>query len=104
MPLDYAGGGVIAALFVESLGVYANLPGVEVWDEKRDARLYAGPWSVVAHPPCARWGRYWGGAPTTYPRLKLGDDGGCFEAALDAVRRWGGGAGAPGRQPRMEGF
>jgi hypothetical protein len=45
---------------------------------------------VVAHPPCERWGRYWGGAPTTWPRLTKGDDGGCFAAALAAVRRWGG--------------
>jgi hypothetical protein len=44
----------------------------------------------VAHPPCERWGRYWGGAPSTYPRLVLGDDHGCFAAALAAVRKWGG--------------
>jgi hypothetical protein len=47
---------------------------------------------VVAHPPCARWGRYWSGGPNPKQkrRRKLGDDGGCFAAALAAVRRWGG--------------
>lgn len=45
----------VAALYVETNGVYADLPDVELWDEARDARLYAGPWPVVAHPPCGRW-------------------------------------------------
>jgi hypothetical protein len=81
---------MIAALYVQRDGCYSGLDGVEVWDEARDARAYAGPWPVVAHPPCARWGRYWGGAPTQWPRLKRGDDGGCFAAALASVRRWGG--------------
>ena len=30
----------IAALYVEPRGVYQGLPGVECWDEARDARLY----------------------------------------------------------------
>lgn len=81
---------MIAALYVEKGGVYFGLDGVDPWPEDRDARLYDGPWSVVAHPPCARWGRYWGGSPTTWPRLKKGDDKGCFAAALAAVRKWGG--------------
>lgn len=80
----------IAALYVAKGGCYFGLPDVDPWDRDRDARLYAGPWPVVAHPPCERWGRYWGGAPTTWPRLVKGDDGGCFKAALTAVRRWGG--------------
>lgn len=46
---------MIAALFVATGGCYFGLPEVDPWDEKRDARLYAGPWPVVAHPPCARW-------------------------------------------------
>jgi hypothetical protein len=80
----------VAALYVETGGCYFGLPGVDPWDERRDARLYDGPHPVVAHPPCQRWGRYWGGAPTTWPRKKLGDDAGCFAAALAAVRKWGG--------------
>lgn len=71
-------------------GCYFGLAGVDPWDKRRDARLYAGPWPVVAHPPCERCGRYWGGAPATWPRLIKGDDGGCFAAALATVRRWGG--------------
>lgn len=73
----------VAALYVDPNGVYAGLDGVEVWDEARDARLYAGPWPVVAHPPCNRWVSY--GA-----REKRGDDGGCFEAALASLREFGG--------------
>jgi hypothetical protein len=75
----------VAALYVDPNGVYANLPDVEVWDEARDARLYAGPWPVVAHPPCNRWSRL-----ATFRRQRDGEDGGCFEAALAAVRRYGG--------------
>ena len=63
---------MIAALYVESRGVYAGLPDVDLWDRDRDARTYAGPWPVVAHPPGARWGRSWGGHPTQQPRLRLG--------------------------------
>jgi hypothetical protein len=51
---------MIAALFVETNGCYFNLPGVDPWDINRDARKYAGPHPVVAHPPCQRWGRYCG--------------------------------------------
>src|SRR6185437_3250629 len=80
----------IAALYVVKDGCYFGIPGVDPWDKDRDARQYEGPHPVVAHPPCERWGRYWGGAPLTFPRLKKGDDQGCFAAALEAVRRFGG--------------
>lgn len=85
---------MIAALYVAEKGSYANLAGVDAWTEERDARLYAGPHPVVAHPPCQRWGKLWAGQPLhikrTGERKIKGDDGGCFEAALAAVRSYGG--------------
>lgn len=81
---------MIAALYVETGGCYFDLAGVDPWDEARDARQYAGPWPVVAHPPCQRWGRLWHGSTRKPHQFKLGDDAGCFAAALAAVRQWGG--------------
>lgn len=80
---------MIAALYVQTDGCYFGLEGVDPWDERRDARLYAGPWPVVAHPPCDRWCQM---APVNQARYghKVGDDAGCFAAALSSVRAWGG--------------
>ena len=79
----------IAALYVETGGVYFGLDDVDPWDITRDARLYAGPHAVLAHPPCSSWcqlayinQKRWG--------RKVGDDGGTFAHALDCVRRLGG--------------
>ena len=80
----------VAALYVDGAGPYIGLEGVEAWDLERDARQYRGPWPVVAHPPCKRWGRYWSGGPSAKERRHRGDDGGCFAAALWAVRTFGG--------------
>lgn len=81
---------MIAALYIQPNGCYADLPGVDPWDEDRDARQYPGPWPVVAHPPCQRWGRFWHGSTRKPHQFELGDDKGCFKAALAAVRAWGG--------------
>lgn len=81
---------VIAALYVETDGAYFGLPGVEPWDEARDARRYTGPHPVVAHPPCQRWGRFWHGSTAKPHQFKKGDDGGCFAAAFASLRRHGG--------------
>lgn len=83
---------MIAALFVQRDGVYCGLPDVDPWDEQRDARLYTGPWPVVAHPPCHLWTNL---AAVNYKRYggehnRPGNDGGCFGAALRAVRAFGG--------------
>jgi len=84
----------VAALYVEKDGAYYGLPGVDPWDEARDARKYAGPYPVICHSPCQRWGKLWAGQPLwikrTGERKIKGDDGGCFAAALAAVRKWGG--------------
>jgi len=83
---------MIAALFVEEDGVYSNLEGVDPWPLSRDARKYLGPFPVVAHPPCQLWGALaavnyarWGGEHN-----RPGNDGGCFESALNSVRAFGG--------------
>ena len=79
----------VSALFVSPTGIYANRADVDAWDESRDARKYAGPHAVVAHPPCARWCRLAGLVEARWGH-KRGDDGGCFASALASVRRWGG--------------
>lgn len=81
---------MVAAIYVLADGPYANLPSVDAWPEERDARKYSGPYPVVAHPPCQRWGRYWFGGPSCKVRKIKGDDNGCFESALHAVRTFGG--------------
>jgi hypothetical protein len=73
---------MIAALYVERGGPYFDLPDVDPWDLERDARLYDGPYPVVAHPPCGPWGEL--------RHLYQGDEHDCAPLAIDAVRRWGG--------------
>lgn len=80
----------IAALYVDPAGCYVGIPGVDTWDEARDARRYQGPYPVVAHPPCQRWGRFWHGSTRRPHQFRMGEDGGCFAAALTAVRNHGG--------------
>jgi hypothetical protein len=82
----------VAALFVDPKGPYPRMPGVDAWDEARDARLYAGPHPVVAHPPCQLWVNM---ARVNFKRYggehnRPGNDGGCFASALSSVRLWGG--------------
>ena len=101
--------GKIAALFVETGGRYFGLADVDPWDEVRDARTYAGPHSVIAHPPCflwvnlaaVNWKRYRREKPAWYPG---GNDGGCFASALASVRKWGGGARTSRRVLGLEAF
>jgi len=80
---------VIAALYVETGGAYFGLEGVDPWDETRDARKYAGPHPVVAHPPCSRWCQLAHIIQKRYGH-RVGDDAGCFAAALRSVREHGG--------------
>jgi hypothetical protein len=98
---------VTDALFVDSAGIYPQLLGAEhCWDITRDARTYAGPGPVVAHPPCNLWVNM---AAVNYTRAlrehargvtnrkitlpawyQGGTDEGCFACALTTVRRCGG--------------
>lgn len=73
----------MAALYVDPRGPYPKLLGPEMcWDEERDARTYAGPWPVVAHPPCGPWGRL--------KFLNKHQDPTCGPAAVECVRAFGG--------------
>lgn len=80
----------VAALYVETDGAYFGVSGVDPWDETRDARKYSGPHQIVAHPPCQRWGRFWHGSTRKPHQYTIGDDGGCFNAALESLRKHGG--------------
>jgi hypothetical protein len=72
----------VAALYVDRLGPYPKLEGVDCWDESRDARLYDGPHPVVAHPPCGPWG--------AFAHLCRDQDPGCALRAVEQVRLLGG--------------
>ena len=82
----------IAALFVESEGCYQNVSFIDPWDIHRNALNYKGSYPVIAHPPCQLWGSlaFVNYAIHKTDRYKPGNDGGCFEFALDAVNKWGG--------------
>lgn len=80
----------VAALYVETDGVYFGLPGVDPWDKGRDARTCRLRIPAVAHPGCERWGRFWHGSTRKPHQHQLGDDEGKFAAALTYVRNNGG--------------
>lgn len=65
----------VVALFVAKKGCYFGLDGVDPWDEARDARLYAGPYPAVAHPPCTRWCQLAHVVQARYG-YRVGEDGG----------------------------
>jgi len=74
----------VAALYVDPRGPYPKL--VEHWyDEKRDARTYAGPWPVVAHPPCGPWANLRHLTRGDWTEVKQ-----LAPIAIGQVRKWGG--------------
>ena len=82
----------VAALFVEGDGIYSRIPNVEIWDKYRDARKYAGPFPIIAHPPCQLWTNL---AELNFKRYggehnRPGNDDGCFQSALNSLRSYGG--------------
>lgn len=73
---------MIAALYIDPRGPYPKMADVDCWDEARDARKYAGPWPVVAHPPCGPWSRL--------KHLSKYQDPMCAPRAFEQVREFGG--------------
>lgn len=47
----------VAILCARADSHYKTLPGLDVFDAKRDARTFRGGMPVFAHPPCRLWGR-----------------------------------------------
>lgn len=45
----------VAVLCAARKTSYREIPGVEIYDEVRDARTFPGGMPVIAHPPCRRW-------------------------------------------------
>lgn len=73
-----------AILFARKDSVYKLLEGCDVWDRARDARMWPGGSSCVAHPPCRGWGRLRRFSNATSEELDLA----LFAVAM--VRKWGG--------------
>lgn len=74
----------VAVLYVlERSSGYRDLPDVDLWPKSRDARLYAGPHPVIAHPPCGPWSAHWAHAAKRDPKELA-------PLAVHQVRRWGG--------------
>ena len=74
----------VAVLFAATPSVYDALPGLDVYNAARDARTFPGGMPVVAHPPCAQWGRLRAFARDDQAERDLAP------WALDQVQRWGG--------------
>lgn len=72
----------VAALYVETNGVYYNIPDIDPWDIERDAMLYDGPFPIVAHPPCGPWG--------ALRKLSYCQNRFCGPRAVEQVREFGG--------------
>lgn len=47
----------VSVLFARSNSIYKSLPGVDVYDFKRNALTFPGGTPVVCHPPCRTWGK-----------------------------------------------
>lgn len=72
----------MAALYVDPKGAYLGVPGVELWDYRRNAKHYEGPRPVIAHPPCGPWSRL--------KFLCTKQDASCGPRAVEQVQKWGG--------------
>ena len=75
---------MVAVLFAHDDSIYKRLPGCDVWDKARDARLWPGGEPVITHPPCRAWGRL---RHFAHPEEGERD---LAMWAVEQVRTWGG--------------
>jgi len=50
-------GVMITILCAKKNSLYKTIPGLDVWDEDRDAYFFTGSNPVITHAPCAQWSR-----------------------------------------------
>ena len=74
----------VTVLYTMPRSVYLGMPGVDCWDEIRDARTWPGGTPVVAHPPCRLWGKLRHLSTADVSEKDLA------RHSVAAVRRWGG--------------
>lgn len=48
---------MITVLCAKRDSLYKQIPGIDVWDEDRDAYFFTGSNPVITHAPCAQWSR-----------------------------------------------
>jgi len=48
---------MISILCAQKNSIYKTIPGLDVWDELRDAYFFTGSNPVITHAPCAQWSR-----------------------------------------------
>lgn len=81
----------VAALYVDTArGPYPHLPGVLAVGLPDDARLYRGPFPVVAHPSCAPWGVMRFSHGRQQRDSERDGDADCAIFAVHQVRSYGG--------------
>lgn len=48
---------MITVLCANRNSVYKKIPGIDVWDQDRDAFFFTGSNPVITHAPCQQWSR-----------------------------------------------
>ena len=75
----------IAVLCAGSPSAYDNMPAVDVYNKRRDARTFPGGSPIVAHPPCRSWSAFCG-----HQAKPEADERYLGIWCVEQVRKWGG--------------
>lgn len=81
---EETGAPAVSILFCHKKSIYKKLLGTDCWDLERNAMLWRGGNSCIAHPPCAQWG-----AMAHLAHIKPAEKVLAIWA-VEQVRQWGG--------------